>query len=349
MTLTIITPTGARPQAFALCERYMARQTYAGAVRWIIVDDGERATPVAFQRDNWRVDVIRPSPLWRHGENTQGRNLLAGLDAIDDAYPLVTVVEDDDYYAPGWLERLVAESAHAELVGEGDAVYYNVAFRKWQRLRNSDHASLRATIMRGGALSTFRDVLAIPYRYYDLKLWTRHEDRRVFMAGLTVGIKGMPGRHGIALGHDGLTGNDDSCGAMLRELLGDDAAAYLQFYEVNTMSERKPIVTRPFRYCHRNWLVGEVFEPAKRIDLELHIHARKVEMRRVDNALTEESAPSRKMTVLDQETRMSAGVTQKTSRRGRGRKAAAEEVAEPIVQEEESAADDAAADQTPKE
>lgn len=50
-------------------------QDYKGPVRWVIVDDGKEAQPVTFQRDDWTLEVIRPTPFWRQGQNTQARNL----------------------------------------------------------------------------------------------------------------------------------------------------------------------------------------------------------------------------------------------------------------------------------
>lgn len=279
--LTIITPTGERDVAFSLCQKQMARQTYKGRVRWIIVDDGEKPTSITFERKNWLVEIIRPRPFWNPGDNTQGRNLLLALDRVpSDA--LLTVIEDDDYYSPQWLSRLVKESKKAELVGEGNAVYYNVYSRKWQRLQNREHASLRCTAMRGGAIDTFREILKRPYRYYDMRLWARHKDNYVFNSDLTVGMKGMPGRPGIALGHDGLRGNADPKCKKLREMIGFDADWYLQFYEENKMTARKPFVVKPFRYNRRDWRVGEAFEAQRRIDVELHVHAKKVEWRTVE-------------------------------------------------------------------
>ena len=38
--ITLITPTCNRPEAFALCEYWMSRQTYSGEIQWIVVDDG---------------------------------------------------------------------------------------------------------------------------------------------------------------------------------------------------------------------------------------------------------------------------------------------------------------------
>lgn len=46
--------------------------------------------------------------------------------------------------------------------------------------------------------------------------------------GWVVGIKGLPGRGGIGMGHrDNFRGTDDPCGALLREWIGEDAEAYL--------------------------------------------------------------------------------------------------------------------------
>lgn len=273
MTLTVLTPTGERPEAFALCQRMMQRQTYKGPVKWIVVDDGRKPVNVRIKRRNWRVEVIRPEPQWTLGANTQGRNLRAGIDAIT-ADAVLTVVEDDDSYAPQWLQWVADHAGDAELIGEGTAVYYNVRRRRWRQLGNTEHASLRCTAMRGAAIDTFREVLAMPYRYYDLRLWARHEDRKVFPRRLTVGIKEMPGRPGIALGHDG-RGNNDADGTKLRELIGDDADWYLPFYNKECAME-KLIVTKAFRYAKRNWKPGEEFKPEKRLDGELHVHAHKV-------------------------------------------------------------------------
>lgn len=68
--LTLVTATGARPEAWALCERWMLRQTFAGPVRWVIVDDGPEPQPITFRRAGWELVLIRPAPFWRPGQNT---------------------------------------------------------------------------------------------------------------------------------------------------------------------------------------------------------------------------------------------------------------------------------------
>lgn len=290
MTLTILTPTGERPEAFALCQMQLARQTYAGPVRWVVIDDGEAPSSITLRRDNWTIEVIRPTPFWKPGENTQGRNLKAGLERVG-ADDVLTVWEDDDWYHPDWLKTVADRIWDAELIGERYARYYNVHRRKWSRLNNAEHASLRCSAMRGQAIEAFREVLQTPNRFYDLKLWTRHKNRALFDTKLTLGMKGLPGRPGIAEGHDGLRGKPDPDGSELRRMIGDDADWYLPFYEELRMSDRKMIVIKPFRYNRRDWARGEVFTPKFKIDGELHIHAKKVEWQTVKPAPVRQAKP----------------------------------------------------------
>lgn len=293
--LTVITPTGTRPDAFALCKRMMRRQTFDGCVHWIIVDDGPVAENVSFRKRRWKITVLRPEPFWRPGNNTQGRNLALALGLVERG-SVVTVVEDDDWYHADWL-RWIADNAHAaELIGEAQAVYYNVRSRRWRNLGNDDHASLRSSAMRDGAIETFRDVLTRPNKYYDLRLWARHGDKKTFCGSLSVGIKGMPGRPGIALGHELGRGTADPDCKKLRDLIGDDADWYLDFFEESKMPKKLPIVVKPFRYNRRDWKPGDVFSGVKRIDVELHVHAQKVEMRDAPEPPVNKAQP-RKMTV----------------------------------------------------
>jgi hypothetical protein len=225
--LILLTATGARPQAWAICERLMQRQTYAGPVRWVIVDDGETAQPITFAREGWTLEVLRPQPFWRVGQNTQARNLAAGLAAIG-ADARVLVLEDDDWYAPDWLAHADAQLDRAELVGEGRARYYNVSSRIGRQLSNGAHASLCSTALRGWALNVLRDVVRTQPKFIDLNLWKRHGRGIVFDGHRVVGIKGLPGRGGIGMGHHAdFRGTADPHGALLRSWVGDDAELYL--------------------------------------------------------------------------------------------------------------------------
>lgn len=226
MDLTLLTATGCRPHAWAICERLMAAQDFAGTVRWVIVDDGAERQPIAFEREGWSLEVLRPAPLWQPGQNTQARNLLAGLATIDHQERLV-VIEDDDWYARDWLTTVASALQQAELVGECRARYYNVTLRRGRQLANTAHASLCSTAMRGDALQAFRGVCHRQHKFIDLELWRRHPSKHLFTGGRVVGIKGLPGRGGIGMGHrDDFQGEADPDGALLRSWVGPDAEFY---------------------------------------------------------------------------------------------------------------------------
>lgn len=277
--LVVLTTTGARPEAFDICQNLMRRQTYAGEVTWIIVDDGPDPQPRSKMPRNWRTVLVRPKPLWAPGENTQGRNLIVGIrQAIEiagNALELV-IVEDDDWYHPDWINFIADFLSKAELVGEGDARYYDVRRRRWKQHGNFEHASLRCSAMRGSAIQTFLEILKTPYKYYDLKLWAAHRNKLVSNTRLTVGMKSLPGRSGIGVGHDGSSGRFDHDGAVLRSWIGADAALYEGFYERHTVMKDAVFVLKAHKYGTRMMQAGETYVPENPRHRKLLIAARRV-------------------------------------------------------------------------
>lgn len=224
--LTLLTATGARPEAWAICERLMAAQDYTGPVRWVIVDDGPDPQPVTFKRDGWQLVVIRPAPFWQPGQNTQARNLAKGMEAVPADSRLV-IIEDDDVYRADWLSHVDRQLDRAELVGECQARYYNLALRRGRQLSNNGHASLCSTAMRGAALATFRRELKPGVQFIDVNLWRRHPSRHLFTGGRVVGMKGLPGRGGIGMGHrNDFRGTADPDLTLLRQWIGDNVELY---------------------------------------------------------------------------------------------------------------------------
>lgn len=225
--IQLITPTGARQEAWDLCQRWAFHQDYQGPVRWIVIDDGDKAQEINFDRPGWQITVIRPTPRWTNGSNTQARNLLAGLDAVDQSESLVCF-EDDDFYAPDWLSTVSCNLSHAELVGEPRARYYNVNLRRGRQLKNENHSSLCSTAMRGQALDKFREICTRSPKFIDIELWGSVKSKLLFDGQRVVGIKGLPGRGGIGMGHrDDFTGQADPNGDLLRKWVGDAARFYL--------------------------------------------------------------------------------------------------------------------------
>ena len=225
--LTLLTATGARLHAWALCERWMAAQDYAGPVHWLVVDDGQEPQPITFQREKWTLNVIRPRRLWTPGRNSQAENMLHGLSHCS-ASDRVVVIEDDDYYSPDWLSHVTQQLDHAQLVGESMARYYNIATRQGRQLENSAHASLCCTAVRGRAVDALRKACQTNRKFIDINLWRKFPDRHLFGGDRVTGIKGLPGRGGIGSGHKpGFRGTHDVDGSLLREWIGKDSEAYL--------------------------------------------------------------------------------------------------------------------------
>jgi hypothetical protein len=222
--LTLLTATGCRPDTWKICERLAKAQTYGGDVRWVIVDDGEIPQPINFSRHGWTLEVIRPEPFWKDGDNTQHRNLLAGLDVIGDDERVV-VWEDDDYYDPSYLHFVNLWIDKHDLVGECRARYFNVQSGYGKRIPNRSHASLCSTAVKGPGLMALRLEVEAGNKFIDLSLWKRYRGaKKLYDSSLVVGIKGQPGRAGIGMGHTRLL--HIPANNFLRREIGEKAAIY---------------------------------------------------------------------------------------------------------------------------
>lgn len=234
--ISLLTPTGGRPEAFALCEQWIARQTYDGEFEWVVVDDCDPPTPTTMGQR-----VVRPSWRWAPGDDTQRACLHGGLDVCDGW--AIAIIEDDDWYHPRYLETMVKALTYRDraLAGEGEARYYNLRRRTWRQLGNRAHASLCSTILRTEVL---RERLwricssdSRP-RMVDIALWQTDDIEKAVLPGrgLVVGIKGMPGRPGIGIGHrdDMAMTRDDAVLSQLYQWVGDDVDAYRQYVSCRT-------------------------------------------------------------------------------------------------------------------
>ena len=222
--ITLITPTGGRPEAFALCELWMKAQTYRGPLQWIVVDDCEPKTITTMGQE-----LVNPLPLWQPGQNTQFRNMLAALPLV--RYDKILHWEDDDHYSPEYIDTIARHLDEAELVGEIPTRYYNVRFRAWHPFGNDQHASLCQTGMRSSVIPTLQAICERK-KWIDMALWPAVADKKMFHGSMNVGIKGMPGRPGQVRQHR----NSNRMVAdpnleMLRSWIGDDAEAYAKFGE----------------------------------------------------------------------------------------------------------------------
>ena len=80
--ITLITPTGDRHEAFALCEKWIGRQSYIGQIQWVVVDDGHEPTETTLGQE-----VLRPEPVEGY---SLCRNLVLGRSVAGAGFAFVT-------------------------------------------------------------------------------------------------------------------------------------------------------------------------------------------------------------------------------------------------------------------
>ncbi len=221
--LTLLTTTGERPEAWSICESLMFRQTFTGSVRWIVVDDGTIEQPITFLRQGWTIESVRPKPFWKTGSNTQARNILACLGLVKNENRLV-VIEDDDWYSPEYLSVVYENILNFDLVGESPAAYYNVSTGRGRLCDNDIHSGLCSTAMKGNAINCFKGMAKINHKFIDIHLWRMFKGSKKIIKNtrMVVGIKGLPGRKGIGVGHRDTFGDPMD----LRSWIGNDIDIY---------------------------------------------------------------------------------------------------------------------------
>lgn len=224
-----LTPTGCRPEGLSLLGEYLNNQTYQGKLSWIIVDDCDPATRIPKVRADIDVIVIRPTWRWHPGANTQIACMRAGLREIpDDA--VLFILEDDDIYLPPYIETALRVIGRAELVGEIDSRYYNIATDHWKILKGRFHSSLASTACRGAALKLLKELCdGRLQKMLDINLWRQFAgEKRLMNTQNVVGIKGLPGRPGIGVGHRRSFGTRD-IGNQLKKWAGEISENYVIF------------------------------------------------------------------------------------------------------------------------
>lgn len=249
--IALITPTGARPDQFNLCSILMQRQIYGGEVVWIIVDD---ALPITTNkvgegfRDKWRIMKVFPAPAWRYGQNTQARNLAAGIDTLlanfeEKDIEAIFIIEDDDYYRPNYLDRMMERITPYKVLGEVNTVYYNVYYRYYFINRNVYHVSLFQLAFKPEMIPLLQT--CYNERFIDFKFYEKLHNQSYVSRGevgffsegnLAIGIKGMYGRAGIGAGHGRLMNmTPDLKMDYLISQIQDDTKFYSGYYGTGNM------------------------------------------------------------------------------------------------------------------
>jgi len=245
--IALITPTGGRPEQIQLCAGFMVRQDYKGEVLWVIIDDGIQKTTDCITndfREGWKIIKIFPEEKWKPGGNTQARNLLLGIEEVENyEVELIFIVEDDDYYSPQYLRKMIEGAGGYDLIGEQNTVYYNPVMRRYRYNRNDRHASLFQVAFRPTVISLFKTVCKVKQRFVDIILFKMAS---MYMIKLydsnqhfAIGIKGLGGRPGIGQGHRlGMRMEADLSMTELKKLIGEDYVFYKDMYEPTSIHNR---------------------------------------------------------------------------------------------------------------
>lgn len=236
--VVLITPTGGRPEAFALCEKYMKRQTYKGPLTWLLIDD---CFPTV--RPTMGQMYIRGPRVWQAGLNTQRFNMEEAMKHLPSDTGYIFVIEDDDYYAPNYIEVMVGLLRHAEIAGLSNSRYYGLHVPGSITMHNYGHASLSQTAIRASLIPELISSINSGDLYIDIVLWRQAREKfksLVLLANtsLSVGIKGMPGRMGITGSHRDRKYFHDPVQAVLKSWLGADFALYTPYIKSKNKSLR---------------------------------------------------------------------------------------------------------------
>ena len=198
---------------------------------WIVIDDGIDPTIPTIP-----AEYIRRKPQPGDPKITLPLNILTALAFVKG--DIVLFFEDDEYYAPGYINAMVMALEASMIAGISKAKYYHLPTRGWYRNANDRHASLAQTAIRAAALPVLMEVIGQNHDpFIDIKLWAKLKHLGKLFPDdenpLFVGMKGMPGRPGIGGGHKEnlYRGRVDADYSILKKWMPKDHETYIKIRE----------------------------------------------------------------------------------------------------------------------
>lgn len=195
--ISLITPTGDRPESFALLVRWVNRFWKPTEVlEWVVVDDG--VVPTDTSDATVPVVHIRPS---RMAGPSVARNYLAGLRAASG--DVLVYLEDDEWYHRDYLAVVVSTflSEPVDMVGIAP---WRAWYLRERRYRDPPLQGIlsattsRTSVRRGPALDCHVEILKAERadKAGETRLWgtgylSRNVQERPY---LCVSLKDVPGR-----------------------------------------------------------------------------------------------------------------------------------------------------------
>lgn len=160
---------------------------------------------------------------------------------LKKALPLVTgdkiiIFEDDDYYAPTYIETMARMLESHVIAGIINAKYYHLPTGGYYQNHNDRHASFAQTAFRKDILLAVKEILNLCQSpFIDIQLWeTFRSQGKLFNDehNIFTSMKGIPGRAGIGGGHkETLYRNRDTADReMLKQWIPRDYQVYIDLF-----------------------------------------------------------------------------------------------------------------------
>lgn len=254
--ITVITPTGDRPVPFSLCRRWMSLQTLKPD-QWIIIDDGK--TPMFIPDLQPYEQYVRRQPRPDDPKHTLVVNIATALPLIKG--DVVFFCEDDEYYEKDYLREMVGRFDGNEVLGIGWAKYYHLPTGGYIEHKNMEHSSLAQTAFKMSSIGLVKKCVdrGMEKEWLDCQIWDEvkksksgaspikalifKDDRKP----LYVGMKGLPGRFGIGVGHKASTYpfHDPADRPILKRWVREHHQVYLDILK-GEQSATKPAAVRSY-------------------------------------------------------------------------------------------------------
>lgn len=181
----LIPDRGDRPQLLANCLRMMEGQTLKPAHIEIIGVE-EESTPPPFdsaQGDTSNLQLL--TSIFNITPTDQCDITLryrTGYERLrGKGYDLIALIENDDYYAPDYLEYMAAQweaNGRPQLLGHSYTIYYNLNIRAWRWWFHTERSSAMNTCIVPDLQLTWP---ADNDPYADIHLWFKNDLKRTII------------------------------------------------------------------------------------------------------------------------------------------------------------------------
>jgi hypothetical protein len=159
--ISVITCTGDRPEAFRLCQKWVARQTI-DYHQWIVVDDGKEA----LREIPMNCTYIRRVPQKDDPPHTLCLNMREAFNHVK--HEKVIIIEDDDWYSSNYMYIMSSLLDNYHMVGVGSLVFYHVQLPGYSVRKTSRQPALYQTAFRSEVIPFVQHVCQNSYKHKDL-------------------------------------------------------------------------------------------------------------------------------------------------------------------------------------